>query len=230
MADRLDKYLADAGIGTRSQVKELIKKGQVTVDGLVIRDPSFKIIEGLKVVAAGKDVQKAGFRYYVLNKPAGCVTATKDNLSETVIDYLREVDTRDLFPVGRLDKDTEGLLLITNDGQLSHNLLSPRKHVSKRYLVKLDKELLEEDKKQIEDCIDIGDDKPCLPASIEYNYDTKDVVDIIINEGRYHQVKRMFAACGYTVTYLKRIAMGKLILDEKLSPGDYIEIHIEDII
>lgn len=227
---RLDKYLADAGLGTRSQVKDMIKKGKVTVDGNVAKDPGIKVNETSNVCVAGASVSATGFKYYMFHKPAGCVTATKDNLSTTVLDYLKGVNTKDLFPVGRLDKDTEGLLLITNDGQLSHDLLSPWKHVEKRYEVRLDKELLEEDKLAIEDCIDIGDDKPCLPAKIEYCHDDSNVVDIIIKEGRFHQVKRMFAARGYKVEYLKRIAMGKLILDDKLAPGDYKEINISDII
>lgn len=234
---RLDKYLTDAGVGSRSQVKNLIKKGFVTVSGETIRDEGHKDdYSSLTVCVNGNPVVYEKFRYYMLNKPAGVVCATKDNLSDTVIELLKDVNPKGLFPVGRLDKDTEGLLLITNDGELAHNLLSPKKHVEKCYFVKLDKPLSKEDKLAIEDCIDIGDDKPCLPAKIEYaragderEDDFTGAVYITISEGRFHQIKRMFAACGYEVVYLKRISMGKLVLDKELSAGEFKFIRREDI-
>lgn len=239
MITRLDKFLTDAGVGSRSQVKNLIKKGFITVSGETVRDEAKKAEYSLMDVRVnGEKVVYERFRYYMLNKPAGVVSATKDNLSDTVIELLKEVNTKGLFPVGRLDKDTEGLLLITNDGELAHNLLSPKKHVKKCYLVRLDKALKEEDKLAIEDCIDIGDEKPCLPAEIEY-VDIKDSTDnacdgimvyITISEGRFHQVKRMFAARGYEVEYLKRISMGKLVLDDNLASGEYKVLTREDII
>lgn len=234
MMTRLDKFLTDAGIGSRSQVKNLIKKGFVTVDSVTIRDEGKKAdYDSCEVRVNGEAVDFERYRYYMLNKPAGVVSATRDNLSDTVISLLKGVNTKGLFPVGRLDKDTEGLLLITNDGELAHNLLSPKKHVEKCYQVQLDKPLLEEDRLAIEDCIDIGDDKPCLPAKIIYAeniIDKQDVVYITIFEGRFHQVKRMFAARGYEVLYLKRTSMGKLVLDNNLAPGEFKAIKYEDIV
>lgn len=229
MITRLDKFLTDAGVGSRSQVKNLIRKGFITVSGETVFDEAKKAeYSSMDVRVNGEPVVYERFRYYMLNKPAGVVSATKDNLSDTVIELLKGVNTKGLFPVGRLDKDTEGLLLITNDGELAHNLLSPKKHVKKCYLVRLDRPLKEEDKLAIEDCIDIGDDKPCLPAEIEYAQEN--MVYITISEGRFHQVKRMFAAVGYEVEYLKRISMGKLVLDDNLASGEYKVLSREDII
>ncbi|MBR4168367.1 MAG: rRNA pseudouridine synthase [Lachnospiraceae bacterium] len=245
---RLEKYLADAGIGTRSQIKEYLKHGRVTVDGVKCTDGSRREdYAALSVCFDGNPITCEAFVYYLLNKPQGCVSATKDALSDTVVELLKGVNTKGLFPVGRLDKDTEGLLLITNDGQLAHRLLSPKKHVEKMYYVNLDKPLAEADRLRIEDCIDIGDEKPCLPAKVVYaDYimsttcgvagsgvmSTDEAgaghgtaVYITITEGRYHQVKRMFAACGYEVTYLKRISMGSLSLPAGLNPGEFIKIE-----
>ncbi len=240
MALRLDKYLADAGIGTRSQVKEYLKQGRISVDGNRWTDGSRKEDYPAHTVCFdGKIISREEFVYYLLNKPQGCVSATSDRLSETVVELLRDVNTKGLFPVGRLDKDTEGLLLITNDGQLAHRLLSPKKHVEKRYYVNLDRPLAEADRLRIEDCIDIGDEKPCLPAKVTYVSDPdigvmstgSEAADmqgravwITITEGRYHQVKRMFVACGYTVAYLKRVSMGDLTLPADLKPGDFMKI------
>ena len=257
---RLEKYLADAGIGTRSQIKEYLKRGRVTVDGVKCTDGSRREdYAALSVCFDGNPITCEAFVYYLLNKPQGCVSATKDALSDTVVELLKGVNTKGLFPVGRLDKDTEGLLLITNDGQLAHRLLSPKNHVEKMYYVNLDKPLAEADRLRIEDCIDIGDEKPCLPAKIEFATDAEPrfmstdhatsgerevdgvmstnqantqvgaAVYITITEGRYHQVKRMFAACGYEVTYLKRISMGSLSLPAGLNPGEFIKIDKPDI-
>ncbi|MCR4685225.1 MAG: rRNA pseudouridine synthase [Lachnospiraceae bacterium] len=245
---RLEKYLADAGIGTRSQIKEYLKRGRVTVDGVKCTDGSRREdYAALSVCFDGNPITCEAFVYYLLNKPQGCVSATKDALSDTVVELLKGVNTKGLFPVGRLDKDTEGLLLITNDGQLAHQLLSPKKHVEKKYYVNLDKPLAEADRLRIEDCIDIGDEKPCLPAKVVYadyimsttcgvagsgvmstdeaGTGSGRAVYITITEGRYHQVKRMFAACGYEVTYLKRISMGSLSLPAGLNPGEFIKIE-----
>ncbi|MDO5331944.1 MAG: pseudouridine synthase [Bacillota bacterium] len=225
---RLDKYLCDGNVGTRSKVKELLKAGRVRVNDTVVKDGSVKInTDSDKVYFDGRELTVEKLRYFMLNKPAGCVSATKDKLSDTVLDMLKGEDTRDLFPVGRLDKDTEGFLLITNDGELAHNLLSPKKHVEKKYYVRLNGQISEEAVKKVEDCIDIGDDKPCLPAKVEVLKD--DEVNITITEGRYHQVKRMFQAVGLEVIYLKRISMGKLSLDETLAPGEYKKLGKEDI-
>lgn len=226
--ERLDKFLANSNLGTRTKVKEYLKAGRVTVNSKTEKDGSLKIdTEKDKVSFDGVEVVFEKFRYYMLNKPAGCVSATRDKLSDTVLDIFKDEDTRDLFPVGRLDKDTEGLLLITNDGDFAHNVLSPKKHVDKTYFATLDKRLDEKSKKKVENGIYIGDDKPCLPAKVEILDDTD--VKITISEGRYHQVKRMFEAVGYEVVYLKRISMGGLKLDERLREGEYKKLTPKDI-
>lgn len=225
--ERLDKYLANANLGTRSRVKEYLKSGRVTVNSSIQKDGSVKIDTDCdKVCFDGNEVSYETYRYYLLNKPAGCVSATKDKLSDTVLDIFKNEDTRNLFPVGRLDKDTEGLLLITNDGELAHNLLSPKKHVDKTYLATLDRKLDEENRLKVENRIDIGDDTPCLPAKVEI-LDENDV-KITICEGRYHQVKRMFEAVGYEVVYLKRISMGGLLLDN-IPTGAYRKLSEEEV-
>ncbi len=228
---RLDKLLADKGIGSRSQVKEYIKKGRVIVNGQVIKDAGYKInLQRDQVLLDKQNIQCEQYVYYMLNKPQGCVSATKDNLSQTVLDLLEGVCTKDLFPVGRLDKDTEGLMLITNDGLLSHELLSPKKHVSKTYLAVLNQQLTIADIQALESGIDIGDDKPCLPATIKEISRYPDYsCEITITEGRYHQIKRMFQKRGYTVMFLKRLSMGELILDPSLKPGQFRKLTEEEM-
>ena len=165
---RLDKYLADVGIGTRSEVKKYLKYGLVSVNGSIVKDSSLKVDPKKdKVTYKGEDLLYQEYRYYILNKPAGCVSATKDGLSQTVIEILKNEPTRDLFPVGRLDKDTEGLLLITNDGKLAHNLLSPKKHVDKSYIAFVDKALEEKQLLEFKQGLDIGDETPTLPCEIK---------------------------------------------------------------
>lgn len=221
---RLDKFLADADLGTRNEIKQNIKKKQVTVNQEVITDPGTKIDPLSDAVCfMGKPVIYEKIRYFMLNKPQGCVSATRDNLSETVIDILKSENVKGLFPVGRLDADTEGLLLITNDGQLAHRLLSPGKHVSKTYYVEASGKLSEEAMKIIEEGVDIGDDKPTLPAQIVETggCEGRFFYELTICEGRFHQVKRMFEVVGSSVVFLKRISMGSLVLDENLLPGEY---------
>lgn len=254
MIMRLDKYLSEVGIGTRSQIKEYLKQGKVTLNGTICKDGAHKEdYSNTEVCFMGEKLCYEQFVYYILNKPMGVVSATKDNLSETVISLMKGVNTKGLFPVGRLDKDTEGLLLITNDGKLAHEMLSPKKHVEKKYLVLLDRPLSDEDRFLIEDRIDIGDDTPCLPAKITYvepddseliraeglqeildasiskekQFEDRTIVYITISEGRFHQVKRMFAARGYNVKYLKRISMGKYTLPADLPSGEYVKIERE---
>lgn len=235
---RLDKYLADAGIGTRSEVKKLIYWKKVTVDGKTVTDPAYQLPADCEVCFKGEPVRNEKFEYWMLNKPSGIVSESRKNSlkrgekipegeERTVVDLIRGSRRNDLFPAGRLDKDTEGLLLITNDGKLSHRLLSPAKHVEKTYYAELSGPLPEEEKKRLEAGIDIGDDRPTKPCRIEMI--TPENVAITISEGRYHQIKRMFEAAGLTVAYLKRIAFGPLILDGALLPGESRPLTEEEI-
>lgn len=226
---RLDKYLADSGIGSRSDVKKYIKAGRVLVNGCVSREGSIKINSDTdRVMFDDSYVNYSDFSYYILNKPAGCVSATKDSLSDTVISYLKGVNTKGLFPVGRLDKDTEGLLFITNDGPLAHSLLSPRKHVDKVYLARTDRKLTEGEMEEFRAGLDIGDDKITLPAGIEYD-DTEEGYYVTLNEGRFHQVKRMFEHFRSKVVYLKRISFGPLKLDSNLKAGEFRPLNEKEI-
>lgn len=230
---RLDKFLCEMGVGTRSEVKNYLKKGQVTVNEEIIKKPETKIDENKDTVCfLGRPLSYEAVQYFLLNKPAGCVTATRDNLSETVMSFLPEHRRDDLFPVGRLDKDTEGLLLITNDGQLAHELLSPRKHVDKTYFAIVDGLVCEEHIGQFAEGLDIGDEDLTMPAKLKI-LKSADVseIELTIQEGRFHQVKRMFEAVGTKVTYLKRISMGPLVLGN-LQPGEVrtlTEIEIEQL-
>ena len=218
---RLDKFLCEMGVGTRSEVKACLKKGQVTVNGEIVKKPEVKINENKDVICyLGQTLAYEAVQYFLLNKPAGCVTATRDNLSETVMSFLPENRRDDLFPVGRLDKDTEGLLLITNDGQLTHELLSPKKHVDKTYFAVIDGEVKEEHKELFLEGLDIGDDDLTMPAKLVIlKSGVTSEIELTIQEGRFHQVKRMFEAIGTKVTYLKRISMGPLSLGD-LQPGE----------
>lgn len=219
---RLDKFLCDTGAGTRSEVKALIKKGQVTVDGVTVRRADQKIPEETaKVCLDGQPLRWVGMVYYILHKPAGLVTATCDAREKTVMDLLADAPGRDLFPVGRLDKDTEGLLLITNDGNLSHRLLSPAKHVEKTYYVRAKEPVTPQMCTLLEEGLDIGDEKPTLPAKAQKLPDEENALFLTITEGRFHQVKRMMAAVGNEVIYLKRISMGPVVLEDSLKKGHW---------
>ena len=187
---RLDKFLCDNNIGTRSQVKEYIKKGQVAINGQTVKKPETKVNEDTDIVICqGKEIHYQKYVYYMLNKPEGVVSATNDNTAPTVVSLLTVPEQKELFPVGRLDKDTTGLLLLTNDGALAHDLLSPKKHVDKTYRVRPEKPLSAEDIHRLESGLEIGDDKPTSPAKAVLTEDG-DLL-LTIHEGRFHQVKRM---------------------------------------
>ncbi len=227
---RLDKYLADAGIGSRSDVKDLIRKGRITVNGLPIKNNDYKLNTEQDMICFDSfPVKYQKFVYYMLNKPSGVVSATNDNTCKTVIDLLNAENRKNLFPVGRLDKDTTGLLLITDDGEFSHKILSPKKHVPKTYLALLDGKLNETEKLRIEQGIDIGDETITLPAVLHYESPDSNLIRITITEGRYHQVKRMFYAVGKNVVSLKRIQIGALKLDETLNAGSYRQLTENEI-
>lgn len=225
---RLDKYLADSGIGTRSQVKQYIRKGMVAVNGTTVTSGDQKIhSESDIVLFQGKVIAREDYVYYMLHKPAGYVSATSDNISPTVISLIQDTTHSDLFPVGRLDKDTEGLLLITNDGELAHRLLSPKKHVDKTYYVEVDSVIPETAYETFANGMDIGEDKLTLPAKLELL--SPQSAHLTIQEGKFHQVKRMFHGIGCEVTYLKRIQMGNLVLDSDLPPGAYRSLTAQEL-
>lgn len=227
MIKRLDKFLCDKKIGTRSQVKVLIQKGLVTVNNEVVKKADAKVIETDVVCCQGVVLSSDEFGYFMLNKPAGVISATEDISQKTVLDFFKDEPYKNLYPVGRLDKDTEGLLLITNDGPLGHHLLSPKKHVPKTYYAKLTQGLSREDIDALEKGVDIGEKNLTLPAKIEVIEET--AVHITITEGKFHQVKRMFEAVSNKVLYLKRISMGSLILDDSLNLGEYRKLTDDEI-
>lgn len=221
---RLDKYLCDMQIGTRSQVKEFIKKGFISVNNTIVKKPEIKVDEEKDLVCyMGKRLFYQKQYYYMLHKPAGYVTATMDNQELTVMTLLIGAAGKGLFPVGRLDKDTEGLLLITNDGELAHNLLSPGKHVEKTYYVECLGEITDSDVEHLECGVDIGDATITLPAKVNCLSRSEGFssMQLTITEGRFHQIKRMIQAVGSSVIYLKRLSMGTLYLDSTLPKGAY---------
>ncbi len=228
---RLDKYLAQISIGTRSQVKQMVRKGQVCVNGTVVKKPEYKVDPDQdQVVADGVKTKYVHEEYIMLNKPSGVVSATKDPREKTVLDLIDGQKRKDLFPAGRLDKDTEGLLLLTSDGELAHRLLSPKKHVDKTYYARIQGRVTNEDVKVFLKGLDIGDEKPALPAVLQVLIEGEiSEILITIQEGRFHQVKRMFRAVDKKVVYLKRISMGSLVLDETLMPGQYRNLTEEEI-
>lgn len=220
---RLDKYLADIRIGTRREVKKYIKQGKVRVNNEVIKDSAYKVdINNNKVYFEQKPLTYSEYIYIMLNKPAGIVSATKDNFDRTVLDLIEKKYQQELFPVGRLDKDSEGLLLLTNDGDLAHNLLSPKNKVPKVYYVEVDGKVIKSHILQFREGIKINSDFITLPAELEIIESSETSKALItIHEGKFHQVKRMFKALGIKVTYLKRISMGRLKLDNRLKLGEY---------
>lgn len=231
---RLDKYLADMKFGTRSSVKELIKGKQITVNDIIITKPETKIdIERDIISVSGNVIGYSRYEYYMLNKPSGVVSATTDNHDKTVVELITDSSRKDLFPVGRLDKDTEGLLLITNDGELSHQLLSPKKHVDKTYIAEVAGVISGQHVDMFKSGLKVDNEFTAKPAELNVlDYDkSTDIskVKITIYEGKFHQIKRMFEAIGSRVLYLKRISMGSLILDESLNPGEYRKLSSDEI-
>lgn len=224
---RLDKYLAQAGLGTRSEVKKLIRSGRVLLNGKLTKSPECKVENSDEVMVDDRQITYEEYVYYMLNKPGGVVTATIDSKDKTVIDLLKEPYVKDLFPVGRLDKDTEGLLLLTNHGALAHRLLAPKSHVEKGYYARLEKPATEEDIQCFLNGLDIGDKKPTKPARLKILSGCE--VMIWITEGRFHQIKRMCQKIGKPVRYLKRIQMGTLRLDESLAPGEYRKLTESEV-
>lgn len=228
---RLDKFLADMNIGTRTEVKKLIKKGLISVNNEIIKKSDHKINVDKDVVTyLEQQIIYEEYEYYMLNKPAGYVSATQDNVFPTVMDLIKSKKKDNLFPVGRLDKDTEGFLMITNDGNLAHTLLSPKNHVEKTYYAKVDGRVTDEDVLKFKAGIDIGEDKFTLPANLQIIKSGEiSEIELTIGEGKFHQVKRMFQAVNKQVVYLKRISMGSVTLDNNLMPGEYRPLTIEEL-
>lgn len=225
---RLDKLLCELNIGTRSQVKDYIRRGLVTVNGMPVKDAAFRVEENSDEIAFRENVlQFRQFLYYMMNKPAGVVSATRDGLAPTVVALLGNAYREDIFPVGRLDRDTTGLLLLTNDGGLAHRLLSPKRHVDKVYHVTLERELSAEAAALLEQGVDIGDEKPTLPARASIL--SENTILLTLHEGRFHQVKRMMQAVGNQVLALERVAFGGIYLDEGLQPGQFRELTEDEI-
>lgn len=231
--ERLDKVLANLGYGTRKEVKIIVKNGIVEVDDVVVNDSGMKIDpEKSKIKVSGKLINYKKFIYLLMNKPDGVVSATFDNYDETVIDLLEpEHQVFEPFPVGRLDKDTVGLLLITNDGELNHRLISPKWHVDKVYYAEIDKVVTDEDVKAFAEGIVLDDGYKCLPAKLEILEvdENGSRVNITIQEGKFHQVKRMFISRDKNVVYLQRIKFGPIELDNELEEGTYRELAEEEV-
>lgn len=231
---RLDKFLANMKVGSRSQVHEIIKAGQVTVNGKVCRSAKQKVKEDAEVLVNGQAVVYQQYHYFLLNKPAGVLSATEDFQQKTVLDLLKDQDRyQKIAPVGRLDKDTTGLLLLTNDGQLAHQLLAPEYHVPKTYYALLAGVADEETAKAIAAGLTLKDGTELKPGQLKILRQDKDQeqseIEITITEGKYHQVKRMFASQGMKVLKLKRLSMGPLTLPTDLAPGSYRPLTEEEL-
>ncbi|NRT74922.1 pseudouridine synthase [Clostridium beijerinckii] len=231
--ERLDKIISNLGYGSRKDVKSFAKKGIIEVDGLIVKDSAMLVDPEKSVIKInGEEVLYRKYIYLMMNKPDGVISATHDNRDETVIDLLNlEHQVFDPFPIGRLDKDTVGLLLLTNDGELNHRLISPKWHVDKVYYAKIDKSVDEKDIKAFKDGITLDDGYKCLEANLEILSSSNDGSEIrlTIQEGKFHQVKRMFEAVGKKVTYLKREEFGGLLLDPDLEEGEYRELTDEEL-
>jgi len=224
---RLDKYLAEMGAGTRKEIGKAVRAGRVTVNGQTVKNAAMQVTAEDEVSMDGVSVEYEEYVYYMLNKPAGVISATEDARERTVLDLISERQRKGLFPVGRLDRDTEGLLLITNDGGLAHRLLSPRHHVDKVYYARLDGPVGEAEKALFAQGLKVDETLTALPAELEI-LEPATEFRLTIREGKFHQVKRMFEAVGREVLYLKRLSMGPLALDESLPQGAYRRLTAEE--
>lgn len=228
---RLDKYLGNMGCGSRKELKILIKKGRASVNGQVEKDPGKHVHPDKdQVEFMGQNIGYKPLVYIMLHKPDGYVSATEDSRERTVLEFIKGYEHYELFPVGRLDKDTEGLLILSNDGKMAHNILSPKKHVPKKYYAVIDGKVTEDDIKAFKEGVTLDDGYETMPASLNIlKSDTESEIELTIMEGKFHQVKRMFESVGKKVTYLKRIQMGALKLDEDLELGDYRELSEDEL-
>lgn len=231
--ERLDKVISNLGYGSRKEIKQLARKGLIEVDGEIIKDSGYSVDPEKSIIKVnGEEIFYRKYIYLMMNKPAGVVSATFDNRDETVIDML-EIDHQafEPFPVGRLDKDTVGLLFLTNDGELNHRLISPKWHVDKVYYAKIDKAVGENDIKAFKAGIKLDDGYLCKEGKLEIINSSEEGSEVLvtIQEGKFHQVKRMFQALGKEVIYLKRIKFGGISLDEDLEEGEYRELTEKEL-
>lgn len=226
--ERLDKRLSSTGRWSRKEVHGLLKAGRVMVNGICTKDPGLKFGPEAEIIVDGIQIEHESFVYLMMNKPSGLISSTEDPREKTVLDLLPPPLKRiGLFPVGRLDKDTEGLLLLSNDGPLAHHLLSPRHHIEKVYYVKVGGELSSKDVLAFHEGICLKDGTVCQSAGLEI-LDESDTALVTLQEGKYHQVKRMMAARGKPVLYLKRFKMGSLVLDESLKAGEWRQLSEDE--
>ena len=229
---RIDKILSNLGYGSRSELKKICKNGLVKVNGKVINNPGVQVdVENDEIIFDGEKVTYKEFIYLMLNKPDGYISATFDKRDPIVLDLIDKEDlVFEPFPVGRLDKDTEGLLVLTNDGQLAHRVLSPKKHVPKTYYAKIEGVVTEDDIKAFAKGVTLDDGYETMPAELVIlKSDEISEIELTIHEGKFHQVKRMFESVDKKVIYLKRLSMGKLQLDKNLALGEYRELTDEEI-
>ena len=227
--ERLDKRLASTGRWSRKEIKDMVRQGRIQINGVPARRPEEKVGDEDRMAVDGQEVDCAPFVYVMMHKPAGILSATEDKRQRTVVDLLPpELRRRGLFPVGRLDKDTTGLLLLTDDGALAHELLSPKKHVDKVYLARVEGRIDASDVAALGEGMVLGDGLHCLPAGLEPLKDGSECL-VTLREGKYHQVKRMLAAQGKPVLALKRLSMGTLQLDETLAPGQWRYLEMDEV-
>lgn len=226
---RLDKLLSELGVASRKELRDIIRRGRVRVDGVTVTAPEQKVdAERSEISLDGETLRWQRFRYFMMDKPEGVLSVTEDRRQQTVLDLLPdELKRLGLFPVGRLDKDTSGLLLLTNDGDFAHRVISPKSGVEKRYRAEVEGVPDERDVRTFERGIVLADGTECLPARLETTGES--VCFVTVMEGKYHQVKRMLAACGKPVVYLRRLSVGALTLDESLAPGGIRELSQEDL-
>lgn len=226
---RLDKLLSDMGIASRKELKQIIKSGRVRINGIAAAVPEAKVDPEKDIVSLdGEELSYSRFHYYIMDKPAGVVTATDDKKQKTVLDLVSpEMRRMELFPVGRLDKDTSGLLLLTDDGDFAHRVISPKSEVQKLYYAKVDGTPDESDVIAFKNGIVLKDGLECLPAGLEIIGENECLVTVM--EGKYHQVKRMLASRGKPVTELRRLSIGRVKLDGTLGPGGYRELTSEEL-
>ncbi len=229
MSMRLDRLLSELGAASRSELRQIIRRGRVSVDGVVVTEPERRVDpEGSEIRLDGELLTYRRFRYFMMDKPAGVLSVTEDRKQKTVLDLLPpELKRLDLFPVGRLDKDTSGLLILTNDGDFAHRVISPKSGVEKRYRAEVEGVPDEADVKAFAEGLTLGDGTKCLPARLEIT--GANTCYVTVMEGKYHQVKRMLASRGKPVVSLRRLSVGALELDEALGPGGFRELEKNDL-